>query len=318
MEARRSSACALMVLLVIIISSSCSSGRGESEVRPSTLPSTTTSLVVRRGAPVGAPVIDGAVVLVSESVKDGIIDRPMVVMRPAAVAEGERLPVVVALHSRDVSPETFERAANWRGAVAADRFIAVFPRGSGNSWNAGPCCPPASAFGTDDIRYLDAVLDLIAAREDVDPDRVHLLGYSNGGAMAYSYGCVRSSRIRSMSAIAGSNLSGCTPAGPVSLLHQHGNPDFVVPFAGEPSETELDAGIRFPDVSASVAAWAGAVGCAPIPQISPSPGGVVRSQWQGCAGGPVALVVYPGNQHRWPTDPVDGLAEALEFFGIRE
>ena len=50
-------------------------------------------------------------------------------------------------------------------------FIAVYPQGYGNTWNSGPrCCSPANRDGIDDVGFLTAVIDEVAARLGRDED----------------------------------------------------------------------------------------------------------------------------------------------------
>ncbi len=252
------------------------------------------------------------------SVPDGIVQRPFTVLSPADVAPGEQLPVVVVLHGLTVDSDTMSRAADWRGAVARDRFVAVFPQGVFDSWNAGPCCPPASALGSDDLGYLDEVVRQVDTRADVDPGRRYLTGFSNGGVMSYAVACARPGVYAAVAPMAGSNLADCTPEEPVSLLHVHGDPDPVVPYDGRPTLSQILSSAPFPRVPDSVAEWARASGCAGAPERVEETPGVVRQVWSGCGeGARVELLTHPGNQHRWPNAPLDGLDAVLRFFDVR-
>jgi len=144
-----------------------------------------------------------------------------------------------------------------------------------------------------------------------------MTGFSNGAIMTYAFACARSDLVTAVAPIAGSNLSGCAPTEPVSLLHLHGVPDYVVPFNGEPTLSQLVSGVPFPPVPGTISEWAGADGCSLVPAVRSS-GGVERTTWSGCSDGVrVELVTYPGNDHRWPDSPLDGLDTVLRFFDIR-
>ena len=315
-------ASALVVAVALLVRSG--STTDEAVAASSTAPTTTsrdgstTTVAVRRPeTPVGAGRVEDGVRIQLGTISEGIVQRPYTVFSPADVSADERLPVVLVLHGLGVTSQSIARAADWRGAVAADRFVAVFPQGVLDSWNAGPCCPPAKALGTNDVDFLTRVLDQVQARPEVDVERTYLTGFSNGAIMSYTFVCARPGRVTALAPIAGSNLSGCAPKEPVSLLHLHGDPDFVVPFNGEPTLSQLVSGVPFPPVPGTIEAWAVADGCAPSPEVSGS-GGVTRSTWSGCADGVrVELLTYPGNEHTWPEGAVDGLDQVLRFFGIR-
>lgn len=252
------------------------------------------------------------------TIQDGIIQREYLVLRPSWVTPDMRLPVVVALHGLLADRWAMIDGADWRGAVQRRGFVAVFPQGFANSWNSGECCVPSSLLGTDDVGFLDSVIDAVGSSEPVDPDRVYMTGFSAGGLMTYRYGCERSDRLGAIAPIAGSNLSGCAPTGPLSLLHQHSDPDPVVPYDGGLGVGQLLSSGALPSVPDSVARWASAVGCDPdagTDELSP---GVRLTRWKGCpTGTSVELVRVTDLGHEWPrTRDYDGLAEMLDFFGI--
>ena len=95
----------------------------------------------------------------------------------------KRLPVVMVLHG--LGSDRFEAASqtDLKAAVNEHGFIAVLPQGVANSWNAGPCCPPATLARIDDAGFLDRVLSEVRARSNVDPKRTYLVGFSNGGLL---------------------------------------------------------------------------------------------------------------------------------------
>ena len=100
-----------------------------------------------------------------------------------------------------------------------------------------------------DITYLDEVLTSIARRVPVDPDRVAVVGGSNGGMMALRYACERPAVIASVAVVAGVYVSSCTPTAPVPVLALHGARDNVVPLQGGPNSALRTT---FPDVSRSL------------------------------------------------------------------
>ncbi len=74
--------------------------------------------------------------------------------------------------------------------MAAAQGIAVaYPDGIGGSWNAGGCCGQAEADDLDDVGFILALVDELVASYSIDPDRVYLTGFSNGGLLAYRLAC---------------------------------------------------------------------------------------------------------------------------------
>jgi polyhydroxybutyrate depolymerase len=285
-------------------------------------PVRSTTSTVPTGGSTGATVkgFPDSVRVEDRTFQEGIIQRQYLVMVPAGVGAGtaQKLPVVMMLHGLGFDRNAIARSADWAGAVARDRFIAVFPQGVLDSWNAGPCCPPANLTGVDDVAFLDRVIAEVQRRPDADPKRLYLTGFSNGGIMTYTMACARPGKFTAVAPIAGTNLSGCAPKEPVSLLHMHGNPDPTVPYDGQVTLSQILSSADFPPVPDSVAAWAKATGCDGTPATTEAPGPVTTERWTKCPKGvEVELITYPGNGHTWPTGPVDGLDELLRFFDLQ-
>lgn len=251
-------------------------------------------------------------------VQTGLIERNYRVIAPTEVGAQERLPTVIALHGLGEDRNAMSYAADWRGLVARDRFIVAFPQGITNSWNMGECCPPAALLGIDDVGFIDIVVRELTDRPDVDSSRMYLSGFSNGAMFAYSYVCQRPDTFQALAPIAGSNLSRCAPQRPISLFHQHSDPDIVVPFDGQPSLGQLLTSADLPDVPTSVGEWAAADGCGPDPSTVTIADGVQRTTWPGCTDGTtVELVRLQGVGHNWPNKgDYIGVEEMLRFFDI--
>lgn len=85
--------------------------------------------------------------------------------------------------------------------------------------------------------YVDAVLDDLATRMDLDPDRIVMTGFSAGGMMAWTIACGASERFRGFVPMSGtfwSPVPESCPAPPRSLVHIHGTEDGTVPLSGRP------------------------------------------------------------------------------------
>jgi polyhydroxybutyrate depolymerase len=248
----------------------------------------------------------------------GARERSYLLITPQEITDEERLPVVVVLHGLGVNAQAMSRTAAWRQAVESERFIAVFPRGEADSWNMGPCCPPANLMGVDDIGFLDAVVAEMNARADVASERMYLTGFSNGGIMVYAFACARPGLFAAVAPFAGSNITGCHPDEPVSLLHHHSDPDSVVPYDGGPSFGRLLSARDFPDVPTSVGQWAQRSGCGARTTSRTDGDDVEHISWSDCPDGiEVGIVRVPGRGHAWPNrGDYDPLARTLEFFEL--
>jgi polyhydroxybutyrate depolymerase len=125
----------------------------------------------------------------------------------------------------------------------------VDARGS-RFWNATDACCNFYGSTVDDVAYLGAVLDDVAARYTVDPKRVFVIGHSNGGFMAHRLACERGGRIAAVISLAGATWldpARCPAASPVSVLQVHGDADQTILYAGT---------LVYPSAMQTVAIWA--------------------------------------------------------------
>jgi polyhydroxybutyrate depolymerase len=147
-------------------------------------------------------------------------------------------------------------------------FYVVYPQGIGNKWDAGPCCPPGQASGSNDVNYVSAVIDDVKSYlPNVDRQRVYATGFSNGGFMAYRLACELSSKIAAVAPVAASMGIGypCSPLRPVPVIAFNGNADSYVPYLGGTStglQSAFGWNVSFEVVPTVTSAWATRNGCA--------------------------------------------------------
>jgi polyhydroxybutyrate depolymerase len=244
-------------------------------------------------------------------------DRSCRIAVPRDLKAGETAPVVILLHGLGTSSEQEASHGLWRQAAVRDRFTLVLPEGLGSSWNAGGCCGPAKDMSNDDIGYLTAVLDQVSQLPTTDTQRIYVVGESNGGMMAYAFGCARADRIAAIVSIEGTPVTTCRPSRPIPVLHVAGQSDQTVPYNGGQSIVSALLGVTFPPVPGAVGGVAQAMGCgAPSPDAVD--GKVTTRDWTNCGGGTeVRLVSIAGLGHRWPHGaPYDATTEIELFLGL--
>jgi polyhydroxybutyrate depolymerase len=179
-------------------------------------------------------------VLILPSSASPTSDRPYQLKVPAGYEGDKPVPLVVLLHGYTANGTT---QANYFGLPAlADKagFLLAYPDGTrdffGNRfWNATDACCDFFHSGVDDVGYIDAVIDDIAAKYPVDQARVFVVGHSNGAFMAHRYACDRSTRVAAIVTLAGmqwKDQSHCAPTSPVSVLQVHGRNDATIRYDG--------------------------------------------------------------------------------------
>ena len=237
------------------------------------------------------------------------------IVSPPNVRPGEKLPVVFVLHGFNTTALQERSIGQWDAAVVRDRFMAAFPQGDFNSWNAGGCCGLAKSGSIDDVGYLQTLVTGLRQRSDVDPARVFMVGESNGGMMTYKFLCQHADELAGAASSEGTSVAGCEPNAPIRFLHVHGLADDTVPYNGGQSLIAWVLGVTFTTVPYSVQQLATSEGCqAPTTHTQ---GSVTTESWAGCgSGGPVQLVSLAGWGHSWPTGAYDATSQMLEFFGL--
>ncbi len=105
--------------------------------------------------------------------------------------------------------------------AAKHHFLVVYPDSYDNMWNAGFCCPFASPPRSDDVAYITALVDRLAK-----PGwKVFVMGFSNGGMMAYRLACQKPQLLTAI-AVSGADSEECSPKGPLpAILHFQGTAD---------------------------------------------------------------------------------------------
>lgn len=146
-------------------------------------------------------------------------------------------PLVVALHGLGQTSTAWEPTTGLT-PYSEGKFALVYGESAtaDASWNAGveapspqACCGTARDTHVDDVGYVAEVIDAVELLTPVDPDRVYLVGGSNGGMMALKAGC-ELPQVTAVGVVAGSLLVPC-PAG-VDTMHIHGISDTTVPWGG--------------------------------------------------------------------------------------
>lgn len=193
---------------------------------------------------------------------------------PASLAQrpSERAPFLLVLHGYGGSGASFARHFQLSRLAEKRGFIYVAPDGEPDShgnrfWNAGPACCNFEMRDVDHVLMLGALLSRASTATRVDPKRVYVLGYSNGGFMAHRLGCDVAG-IRGILSVAGAgvaDMSKCEHA-PDVVVEVHGDADVAVPFDGGHVLSRKDVPAH-PSAIATVMGWASKKGCAAAPRL---------------------------------------------------
>lgn len=222
---------------------------------------------------------------------------------PASLDPATSPPLMLLFHGFAGSPEEMERATDMSTKADEEGFVAVYPQGIGS--------PPAWELrGSQDARFVAALLPALAAQVCFDPGRVYATGFSMGGGMATVLGCRMADRIAAIAPVSGVNLPDeeleCRPSRAVPMIAFHGVLDELLPYDGGRAPG------RYPHVVAAetaAAAWAERNGCDTAVERRSGPIDTVNVlAWSACDA-PVELYSIINRGHTWPGSPLDVSAE---------
>ncbi len=252
----------------------------------------------------------------------------------------ETPPLVVALHGGFANGRIMEQQSNLSRLADREGFVVAYPNGLGilgllRHWNGGYCCAKAMKDGLDDVGFIDRVVEWVAARHTIDGERVYVIGYSNGGMIAYDYAAKRADRLAGLgiwaSSIGSSEgelaWSWTPPDTRLPVFIAHGLVDDRLLYGASDKNGQARLGAK-----GSAVAWVEVNGCGDTPEVTQTRDGAVhRMTW--CAGSPepVVLLSLEDWGHDWPgphktnrleaSQPLHGFdlaAEMWTFFSRRK
>jgi polyhydroxybutyrate depolymerase len=235
------------------------------------------------------------------TIQSGGMARTFHVYVPASYDASKPSMVVFVFHGltqHGVGSDIFaiEYVSQMDPVADAQGFIAVYPDGVQNSWNAGTCCGGAVTAKIDDVGFFDDMLAKISSTYCLDPKRVYAAGLSNGGFFSNRLGCERANVVAAIGPVAGPlDITPCTPSRAVPVFEVHGTADPVVPYDG--------GGLSGADaVAQAITTWEGLDKC-----NDPMPSNVYTNGAASCtaetmcgSGAAVELCVIQGGGHQWP------------------
>lgn len=120
------------------------------------------------------------------TVKVGDDDRAYLLFAPREAA-GEELPLIIAFHGHTSSAKNFYNKSHFERA----RAVVVYPDGIAKKTPKHPepkqAWAPAWYADTsveEDSNFVDAIIAEVSEEYEIDPERVYITGFSNGGGFA--------------------------------------------------------------------------------------------------------------------------------------
>jgi len=137
-------------------------------------------------------------------------------------------------HSGKITPYT-----KWQDIADREGWVLVIPDGEMGSdnfrgWN--DCRKNAKTNPeTDDVKFLNALVDKVVAQYSLNPKRIYAHGTSNGGNMVFRLALESSNKFRAVASIVAAmpEISECSkPTDPISVLLMNGTKDPLIPYQG--------------------------------------------------------------------------------------
>lgn len=196
---------------------------------------------------------------------DGV-ERTYFVHLPQNYNASVSYPLIFAMHGGgSLGYQGVEAQSKLSDLSDAENFIVVYPEGleqlGFRTWNAGDCCPSASLLGTNDVGFINALLEKLKLELSVNQKKVYATGFSNGGQLAYKLANRYPNKFAAVSAVAGVLQDfPFNPVRKVPLIHFHSYQDSTAPYFGGFSDAPLIT-FEFPSVESTLSLVANNYNC---------------------------------------------------------
>jgi polyhydroxybutyrate depolymerase len=240
------------------------------------------------------------------TIRVGGRERSFYLHLPSRFSETERYPLLVLLHGHNNNGASILHQTKMEAVADRYGFILASPNGTGRfgrvglTWDVGTCCGSAQEKRVDDVGFLAALVDTLAAVLPVDRTHIAIAGFSAGGMLALRVACERSSLAQLYVNVQGTMPdTTCRPTRPVSMLLIAGDEDEDM--QEEHAENKRHHGRTFATSAlGTLRFWARHNGCSPAITTKKAPN---RTDYvaTGCAlGTKTELVTVHGHPHAWP------------------
>ena len=138
------------------------------------------------------------------------INRNYIVYAPKDL--GTKRPLLISCHGMNQDAGYQRDMLKIEAIADTAKFVTVFPNGIDRGWDIG---------GDRDLRYMQALIDKMVERYDIDPNRVYISGFSMGGMFTYHCMNRMADKFAAFAPISGYPMGGgnYTSSRPVPIIH---------------------------------------------------------------------------------------------------
>lgn len=197
------------------------------------------------------------------------LERTYFVHLPASYNTSISYPLIFAMHGGGLlGYKGIEGQSQLSQLSDSENFIVVYPEGlktlGFRTWNAGDCCPSATLLETDDIGFINSLLEKLKIELSINSKKVYATGFSNGGQMAYKLANRFPNKFAAVSAVAGVLQDfPFNPSRKVPIIHFHSYQDLTAPYNGGLSNAP-NINNNFPSVDSTMRIIANNYNCSLI------------------------------------------------------
>jgi polyhydroxybutyrate depolymerase len=225
---------------------------------------------------------------------------------PPSLDDGAAAPLLLVFHMRRGNAWLMHQVTRLNRLADREGFVLVYPQGVDRSWADGSGRYEAGRAGVDDVAFVRGLLAALEEEPGIDPRRVYVAGFSNGGIFALRLACEMPERLAGVATVsavmAQDVLQACDPPGDdpphaVPLLMIQGLADEDLPLEGAPG---------LASVQQTVQHWVTRNGCHPQPQVTRvdevhDATALRIERYDGCRdGAAVQFIAIDGGGHKWP------------------
>ena len=157
---------------------------------------------------------------------------------------GVTLPIVMAFHGGNEGHHSFPQQNSFEALVQEQGVIMVYPHAKLVLPNEGAWQLNTSDSSTQDIDFIEALIDELSTNYCVDSNRIYATGYSLGSMFTYELACHLNDRFAAIASMAGTmpvEPISCVMQDNVPIMHLHGRNDAIISYDREWDWKEWDS-----------------------------------------------------------------------------
>ncbi len=172
------------------------------------------------------------------------VTREYILHIPSTCDSINSVPLMLIFHGWTMSASDQMNISDMRALADSEQFILVYPQGTvferATHWNVGSWTTGSTS---DDLGFVDKLIEHISANHNIDMKRIYAAGYSNGGFFSQELACKLSNKIAAIGTVV-ANMStrtkdNCNPSHPTPLVTISGTNDKEVSYDGTNFEGQI-------------------------------------------------------------------------------